>query len=222
MEPEFISNQINVINNTAIAVFNEIQNGGRYGNTDDLELLKTMGKYYNYIEGILDVRIRQIEQQLPLIESNGNVCLHKLHQCIEAINRRLIEQPFVSDESCENEEEITDPVTQEIIPTGRGFKLEAEQGRCYDADTVSKIQNNIGPLTRNKFSMRDVIRKQQYIRATDIRNELPRTIQRHTPRSPQEAEDLDMGGGKARTKKGRKRKNTQTKKRGAKKIMPRR
>ncbi|NBR16189.1 MAG: hypothetical protein EBU01_16665, partial [Crocinitomicaceae bacterium] len=90
MEPEYLRSQIDNINRTANAAFVAIQNDRNYNNMDDLALLETMGKYYQYVEGILDVRIRQIEQQLPRIESEGNVCLHKLHQCIEAINRRLI------------------------------------------------------------------------------------------------------------------------------------
>ena len=80
---------------------------------------------------------------------------------------------IIFDEDCENEE---DPISLDKIPLERGFRLEADfishadltphdgRGRCYDADNLLHIENNISPMTRKPFTMKDKRRLEQYNR----------------------------------------------------------
>ena len=73
-----------------------------------------------------------------------------------------------SDADCENNEEIEDPISLEKIPEGHGFRLEAEplpnesNGRCYDAEMLMKVKDNISPLYRAPFTEFDKKRIKAY------------------------------------------------------------
>jgi len=66
------------------------------------------------------------------------------------------------DEDCVGQE---DPVSMEPIPTGRGFRLEAEN-RCYDALTLSEMRRLnrplVGPMTRIPFTQNDIRRINEF------------------------------------------------------------
>lgn len=84
------------------------------------------------------------------------------------ITNRFVQQtpstPWREDKVCVGKE---DPVSMEHIPSGRGFRLEAEN-RCYDAATLAQMRrlNNplIGPMTRIPFTENDVRRVDDFIR----------------------------------------------------------
>ena len=72
---------------------------------------------------------------------------------------------WTQDESCVGQQ---DPVSLEPIPDGRGLKLDAENGYCYDVKTLSEMKRLgrplIGPRTRNQFSDNDKKRINAYDR----------------------------------------------------------
>jgi hypothetical protein len=69
---------------------------------------------------------------------------------------QIIGNPFEPDMDCEGQE---DPVSLEVIPQGRGFRLEADQ-KCYDANVIRQLMKNESPLTRAHFTEKDLQRKQ--------------------------------------------------------------
>lgn len=83
-------------------------------------------------------------------------------------------EPWVADEECAGKE---DPVTFDIIPKDRGFKLEDDKKNnleyCYDVVTLAKIMgknptNPLSPYTRIPFSKDDVRRIKNYTRRYPI------------------------------------------------------
>ena len=68
---------------------------------------------------------------------------------------QILVNPFESDIDCEGED---DPVSLELIPKGRGFRLDADQ-KCYDANTIRQLMKNESPLTRAPFTEKDLQRK---------------------------------------------------------------
>ena len=71
---------------------------------------------------------------------------------------------WISDADCENVDE--DPISLSMIPSGRGFKLDAEK-YCYDAESIRNILpirgKYLGPRTRKEFTSIDLARKRNYI-----------------------------------------------------------
>ena len=86
-----------------------------------------------------------------------------LKQGPNPLSARRRSQRWIQDEACIGQD---DPVSLEPIPTGRGFKLEAEN-RCYDAVTLAEMKRLnrplVGPLTRIPFTQNDKMRIDDYI-----------------------------------------------------------
>ena len=83
-------------------------------------------------------------------------------------------KPWVADEECIGKE---DPVTFDVIPEGRGFKLEDDKKNsleyCYDVVTLAKIMrknpvNARSPYTTIPFSPNDITRIKDYMKQYPI------------------------------------------------------
>lgn len=81
------------------------------------------------------------------------------------VRERQEQMDWVPDKDCVGKE---DPVSMELIPEGRGFRLEAENGYCYDVKSLSSIKQTnrspTGPRTRNPFTSNDINRINAYER----------------------------------------------------------
>lgn len=93
-------------------------------------------------------------------------------------------EPWVADEECVGKE---DPVTFDIIPDNRGFKLEDDKKNnleyCYDVVTLAKIMgknptNPRSPYTRIPFSTDDVRRIKNYTKRYPIGGKKKKTYKK--------------------------------------------
>ena len=69
----------------------------------------------------------------------------------------------------------------ETIPKESGFRLEAEaaennlelkSGRCYDAESLIHLHDQIGPLTRKPFTINDKRRIKAYRKTRESRTQI--------------------------------------------------
>lgn len=138
-----------------------------------------VGEFFNNLRQGQGKMTQMSEDGSYVVESYDGTWSHNLERGFgtrtqsgfwEGSIRNFDIKPWKSDADCENDKTIEDPVTQAKIKTDRGFRLEAEKygnkenkkGRCYDAETIRRIEDNKGPMTRAKFTKKDENRIEDY------------------------------------------------------------
>lgn len=130
-----------------------------------------------YMEKQRREELERQEQERRGLESRGRARLPPILPSISL-------QPWVADEECVGKE---DPVTFDVIPEGRGFKLEDDKKNnleyCYDVITLAKIMRKNptsarSPYTTIPFSTDDITRIKDYMKRYPIGGNKKKTYKR--------------------------------------------